>query len=93
MKLSYLGIGVLVLLNVAVGKKFQKDEKPDWAKKDIRDFDDADLERLYDQWEVSDASVVTITLSISAVKTTTFELNLNYRKMTSHYLPMSFQNI
>lgn len=27
------------------------DEKPDWAKKDIRDFTDADMERLLDQWE------------------------------------------
>ncbi|XP_030755518.1 LDLR chaperone boca [Sitophilus oryzae] len=26
-------------------------EKPDWAKKDIRDFSDADMERLLDQWE------------------------------------------
>lgn len=25
--------------------------KPDWAKKDIRDYTDADLERLYEQWE------------------------------------------
>lgn len=25
--------------------------KPDWAKKDIRDYSDADLERLYEQWE------------------------------------------
>lgn len=27
-------------------------EKPEWAKKDIRDFTDADMERLLDQWEV-----------------------------------------
>ncbi|KAI5644296.1 chaperone for wingless signaling and trafficking of LDL receptor domain-containing protein [Phthorimaea operculella] len=27
------------------------EEKPSWAKKDIRDYSDADLERLYDQWE------------------------------------------
>lgn len=33
-------------------KKTDKKEKPDWAKKDIRDYTDADLERLYDQWEV-----------------------------------------
>ena len=26
-------------------------DKPDWAKKDIRDFSDADMERLFDQWE------------------------------------------
>ncbi|KAF5300503.1 hypothetical protein FQA39_LY02302, partial [Lamprigera yunnana] len=27
------------------------ENKPDWAKKDIRDYSDADLERLLDQWE------------------------------------------
>lgn len=27
-------------------------EKPEWAKKDIRDYSDADMERLLDQWEV-----------------------------------------
>lgn len=27
-------------------------DKPDWAKKDIRDYSDADMERLLDQWEV-----------------------------------------
>ncbi|XP_066149532.1 LDLR chaperone boca [Euwallacea fornicatus] len=26
-------------------------EKPEWAKKDIRDYTDADMERLLDQWE------------------------------------------
>ncbi|XP_053687838.1 LDLR chaperone boca [Sabethes cyaneus] len=32
-------------------KKFKDGEKPAWAKKDIRDYSDADLERLLDQWE------------------------------------------
>ncbi|XP_055531286.1 LDLR chaperone boca [Wyeomyia smithii] len=32
-------------------KKFKDGEKPAWAKKDIRDYNDADLERLLDQWE------------------------------------------
>ena len=35
-----------------VGAKKTK-EKPEWAKKDIRDFSDADMERLLDQWDVS----------------------------------------
>lgn len=35
------------------GKKTKENEKPDWAKKDIRDYSDADMERLLDQWEVS----------------------------------------
>lgn len=35
------------------GIKAKKSEvKPDWAKKDIRDFNDVDMERLLDQWEV-----------------------------------------
>ncbi|XP_053609929.1 LDLR chaperone boca [Plodia interpunctella] len=32
-------------------KKLKDEEKPAWAKKDIRDYSDADLERLFDQWE------------------------------------------
>ena len=42
------------LAAVAAGKKFDAYNKPDWAKKDVRDFSDADLERLYDQWEEED---------------------------------------
>ena len=33
-------------------KKTKGTEKPAWAKKDIRDYSEADLERLLDQWEV-----------------------------------------
>ena len=40
-----------VVLQCTLSKKFEGD-KPAWAKKDIRDYNDADLERLYDQWEV-----------------------------------------
>lgn len=39
------------LSSFAIAKKFKEDEKPAWAKKDIRDYTDADLERLLDQWE------------------------------------------
>lgn len=40
-------------LSVLTAKKFEKaKEKPAWAKKDIRDYSEADLERLLDQWEV-----------------------------------------
>lgn len=35
-------------------KKFKDEDKPGWAKKDIRDFTDADMERLLDQWEVKE---------------------------------------
>jgi hypothetical protein len=34
-------------------KKFKHEDKPAWAKKDIRDYNDADLERLLEQWEVN----------------------------------------
>jgi hypothetical protein len=44
---------LLSLLSASTPKKFKGDEKPDWAKKDIRDFTDADMERLLEQWEVS----------------------------------------
>lgn len=45
-------ISFLVLITVATSKKSTKDNKPAWAKKDIRDYSEADLERLLDQWEV-----------------------------------------
>ncbi|XP_038209604.1 LDLR chaperone boca [Zerene cesonia] len=36
---------------LVTAKKYEDKEKPSWAKKDIRDFTDADMERLFDQWE------------------------------------------
>ena len=44
---------IAILLGCAVASKKKDGPKPDWAKKDIRDYSDADLERLLDQWEVS----------------------------------------
>lgn len=43
---------LLVLTPLVLAKKYNGEEKPDWAKKDIRDYSEADLERLLDQWEV-----------------------------------------
>lgn len=43
---------LVVLCGVLVVAK-KATEKPSWAKKDIRDYSDADMERLLDQWEVS----------------------------------------
>jgi len=43
---------LLALVPVVLSKKFTNEEKPEWAKKDIRDYSEADLERLLDQWEV-----------------------------------------
>nr|XP_018902354.1 PREDICTED: LDLR chaperone boca [Bemisia tabaci] len=40
-----------ILLIACQCKKANDGQKPDWAKKDIRDFSDADMERLLDQWE------------------------------------------
>lgn len=41
--------GIIV---ISIAKKSDESNKPSWAKKDIRDYNDADLERLLDQWEV-----------------------------------------
>lgn len=41
-------------IGVCITDSKKKEEKPDWAKKDIRDFNDADLERLLEQWEEND---------------------------------------
>lgn len=43
---TYLVLSLIVLI---IGGP--KDEK--WKKKDVRDYTDADLERLYEQWEVN----------------------------------------
>lgn len=47
-------INFLLLTSMVSCKKFGDKEKPEWAKKDIRDFSDADMERLLDQWEVNE---------------------------------------
>lgn len=39
------------LIGIVQSKKSEPGNKPDWAKKDVRDYSDADLERLLDQWE------------------------------------------
>lgn len=46
-----LFILVFICFTISFAKKPKTEEKPDWAKKDIRDFSDADMERLFDQWE------------------------------------------
>ncbi|XP_017014822.1 LDLR chaperone boca [Drosophila takahashii] len=42
---------LLALAPLVLAKKFKEEEKPAWAKKDIRDYSEADLERLLDQWD------------------------------------------
>ena len=39
------------LLGLNSAKKSKDGEKPDWAKKNLQDYSDADLERLLDQWD------------------------------------------
>lgn len=50
--LLIVSLNFLLLTSMVSCKKFDKEKKPEWAKKDIRDFSDADMERLLDQWEV-----------------------------------------
>lgn len=46
---------LLLITHVCWCKKFDESaDKPKWAKKKIQDYSDADLERLYDQWEEDD---------------------------------------
>ena len=42
-----------ILFVTVLCKKSIDEDKPKWAKKDIRDYTDADMERLLDQWDVS----------------------------------------
>lgn len=49
---AHLSIVLCVIFAVLCTAKKATD-KPEWAKKDIRDYSDADMERLLDQWEVS----------------------------------------
>lgn len=54
-KYQLLLLGVFLVAAVGVqAKKSADGSKPEWARKDIRDFNDADMERLLDQWNVSD---------------------------------------
>ncbi len=40
-----------LLCQVSLSDAKKPKEKPEWAKKNIADYSDADLERLYEQWE------------------------------------------
>ncbi|XP_055630029.1 LDLR chaperone boca [Toxorhynchites rutilus septentrionalis] len=50
-KSAFIVFIVMMVSFCIEAKKFKEEEKPAWAKKDIRDYSDADLERLLDQWE------------------------------------------
>uniref|UniRef100_G3MNK6 Mesoderm development candidate 2 n=2 Tax=Amblyomma TaxID=6942 RepID=G3MNK6_AMBMU len=49
-----ISAALAVLLVISSAKKSKEGEKPAWTKKDPRDYNDADLERLYEQWEEDD---------------------------------------
>ena len=52
MRSTFILVWLFALSSQGIGKKSSDENKPEWAKKDIRDYSDADLERLLDQWEV-----------------------------------------
>jgi len=47
----------LLTLFLALYVKSEEDANEKWKKKDIRDYTDADLERLYEQWEVGNRNI------------------------------------
>lgn len=81
---SLLFFGFVTVLS----KKSDDKNKPEWAKKDIRDYNDADLERLLDQWEVS-------FMFFFSNHNLSFAENLVFppRKMKNLLNPMSYRNI
>uniref|UniRef100_A0A0B7B7I0 LDLR chaperone MESD n=1 Tax=Arion vulgaris TaxID=1028688 RepID=A0A0B7B7I0_9EUPU len=56
--LLFLMLVSLVYFNICIAKKDTSDksnsESEKWKKKDVRDYNDADIERLLDQWEEAD---------------------------------------
>ncbi|XP_062597727.1 LDLR chaperone boca-like [Saccostrea cucullata] len=44
----------LIVTSFCAKEKEKGTESEKWKKKDIRDYSDADLERLFDQWEEND---------------------------------------
>lgn len=74
--LRYVLLMALILTAVAA-KKSQPGEKPSWAKKDIRFYSEADMERLLDQWEVNDIIIIVLKITLSIA------YSLNY---TLHYV-------
>jgi hypothetical protein len=74
---------ILLLVTLVACKKAAPENKPEWAKKDIRDYSDADLERLLDQWEVSNQQLLKHLIP----------MNYCFRKMKTLLSLMSFPSI
>lgn len=51
MKLAFVFILSSTLVISLSFASVSSEDKPDWARKDIRDYSDADMERLLEQWE------------------------------------------
>ena len=49
----FISIGVSLADEEEDEKAKAKERAEKWKKKDVRDYSDADIERLFDQWEVS----------------------------------------
>lgn len=61
LKAIILSSFIFILFGLVSSKKFKSEqEKPAWTKKDIRDYSEADLERLLDQWEVRRVIIFTV---------------------------------
>ena len=65
----------LVVLQISASKSKKEDtgteESEKWKKKDVRDYNDADVERLFEQWEVR-IIFVAFVLCISSLRVTLF---------------------
>jgi hypothetical protein len=71
-------LAVFLCLSVILPHSILADEKPK-KKKDITDYTDADLERLYEEWEVANIQVFHVSTYV------------NFRKMKNHYQMTSYQ--
>ena len=78
--LHFVVLICLILTCNSTKEKSKGDEK--WKKKDIRDYSEADLERLFDQWEVSSS-----TSSMGGSKLV-FE-EINYRLLNANMFALS----
>lgn len=46
---------MVVSLMMVMALTVRAHEKPTWTKKKITDYNDVDMEKLFEQWEVSDS--------------------------------------
>lgn len=80
-------IGFLLIAS-CFAKKYNDEDKPTWAKKDIRDYSDADLER----WDDLPKKKVH-NLSFSKMRFTFLVFTINGKKMKNRFQKTNCQNI